>query len=135
MIERLKRSHFWWYQGPMILWAIALFVQSSIPSDDIPDWGILSHDKIIHFLIYVTFAATVCRAVRFQNKYPLLAVNHYFSTFLIVAMYAASDEFHQYFLSGRDCSLLDWLADCTGAILYLTSFWIKEKLKPEAVSE
>lgn len=135
MFERLKQNHFWRFQGPMIVWAIALFVQSSIPSNDLPDWGILSHDKIIHFLIYVVFAATVSRAVRFQKRYPLLAGSHFFSTFIIVAVYAASDEFHQYFVPGRNCSLLDWLADCSGAIVYLTSFWIKEKLQPAAVSE
>ncbi len=31
------------------------------------------------------------------------------------ALYGVSDEFHQYFVPGRDTSVYDWFADCTGA--------------------
>jgi len=35
----------------------------------------------------------------------------------IVACYGISDEIHQIFVPGRDASLYDWFADCTGAVL------------------
>ncbi|MEO8167206.1 MAG: VanZ family protein [bacterium] len=134
MLEALKKNHFLWYQGPMVLWAIALFTESSIPGDHIPDLEFLSHDKIIHFLIYTVFAFAVHRAVHYQKKFPLIAKYSYVATFIIVALYAASDELHQYFVPGRNCSLYDWFADCAGAITYLTLNWIFNKFKPVASS-
>ena len=35
----------------------------------------------------------------------------------ITACYGISDEIHQIFVPGRDASLYDWFADCTGAVL------------------
>ena len=35
----------------------------------------------------------------------------------IVVCYGITDEIHQLFVPGRDASVYDWLADCTGAIL------------------
>ena len=34
-------------------------------------------------------------------------------------LYAASDEFHQYFVPGRECKVTDWLFDCLGALMGL----------------
>ncbi len=134
MIKGLKQNHLLWYQGPMILWAIALFTQSSIPGDRIPDLAIFTHDKLIHCLIYVIFAFSVHRAIRYQTRFPLLLKHPYFFTFLIIALYGASDEFHQYFVPMRSCSLYDWLADCFGAVLLIGYHWVRRKLKPEVVS-
>lgn len=36
---------------------------------------------------------------------------------LIVAVYGAIDEFHQYFVPGRYASVLDWVADVAGGLL------------------
>lgn len=36
---------------------------------------------------------------------------------LITACYGISDEIHQIFVPGRDASIYDWFADCTGAVL------------------
>ena len=35
----------------------------------------------------------------------------------MAACYGISDEIHQIFVPGRDASLYDWLADCTGAVI------------------
>lgn len=134
LVERLKKNHFWWYQGPMVLWALALFTQSSIPGTQIPELELLSHDKIIHCLIYVVFGFTVHRAIRYQSRFPFLAEHQYLFTMLIVAVYGATDELHQYFVPTRSCSIFDWLADCLGAVLYLSFFWLKSRLKPARAS-
>jgi VanZ family protein len=118
----------------MCVWAVALFAQSSIPGDRIPDIEFFTHDKLIHFLIYVVFAAAVHRAVRFQDRYPLLAEHHYFFTVLIVTLYGASDEVHQYFVPNRNCSVYDWLADTVGGIAVVAFHWLKCRLKPEVRS-
>ncbi len=128
MIEKLKAHPFLWYQGPVILWALALFLQSSIPGDDIPELGLLKHDKIIHFLIYVIFAFVVHRAVRNQSLFPFLARHHYVATLLIVSLYGAGDEWHQAFVPGRDASVFDWLADTGGGMVYLAGYWLRGKI-------
>jgi VanZ family protein len=118
----------------MFLWALALFTESSIQGDDIPDFGFLTHDKVIHFFIYTIFALVVYRAVRHQERFPLLARHGYLATFFIVALYAATDELHQYFVPNRDCSLYDWFADCLGAVTYLTFDWIASRSRSTAAS-
>lgn len=130
MIERLRRNHFLWYQGPVIVWAAALFTQSSIPGNFIPSEGFFNHDKLIHFLIYLVFAAAVHRAIRFQDRFPLLKQHHYIFTILIVMLFGASDELHQYFVPNRSCRLNDWVADTLGAIVYTALHWLKNITKP-----
>jgi VanZ family protein len=132
--EKLKRNHFWWYEGPMILWAIALFTQSSIPGADIPDVWVLSYDKAIHAIIYMVFAWTVHRGVVHQTRFPFLARHHYLVTFVIVALYGATDEFHQSFVPQRSSSLYDWFADCAGTLVFLSFVWLRSKWKPAPVS-
>ncbi len=128
MIAWLKRSRFRWYQGPMIVWAAALFIQSSIPSSELPSWEFLTHDKLLHFLVYVIFAAAVHRAIVHQDRFPLFARRAYVFTILLVALYGASDELHQYFVPGRECSLKDWMADCLGAVVFVGWHWAKMKI-------
>jgi len=36
---------------------------------------------------------------------------------IIVSLYGATDEFHQYFVPNRDCEFWDWLADFGGAVI------------------
>lgn len=132
MFERLRQNLFLWHQGPMIVWAAALFIQSSIPGDNIPEWSVLSHDKIIHFLIYIVFAVTVHRGIRNQQRFPLLAQHHWIATVVIVSVYGASDEFHQYFVPNRSCSVYDWGADSLGAVVYVAGSWLQTKLRSAA---
>jgi len=46
-------------------------------------------------------------------------------SFLLAALYAASDEYHQGFVSGRDASWADWGLDVAGAAaaMLLTALW------------
>lgn len=134
MTEVLKNYRFLRYQGPMIFWAVALFTQSSLPSYRIPDLSIFTQDKLIHFIIYVIFAATVHRAITHQATFTTLKRHQYVFTILIVAVYGASDEIHQYFVPTRSCSLLDWIADVTGSLVFVVFHYARAKLKPTAQS-
>ena len=48
-------------------------------------------------------------------------------SFALAALYAASDEYHQSFVSGRDASWLDWGVDVAGAAaaMLLTALWVQ----------
>lgn len=129
MLERLRQNPFWWYQGPMVVWATLLFILSSIPGTEIPALWVFGYDKVIHFLLYVVLAWTVYRAIVHQEWNVTLKKHPYIFTILIVALYGATDEWHQLFVPKRSCSLYDWFADCIGAMTVCAAYWLRAKLK------
>lgn len=129
MLERLRQNRFWWYQGPMVVWATTLFVLSSIPGTEIPALWVFGHDKVIHFLLYVVLAWTVYRAIQNQEWNASLKKHRYLATILIVALYGATDEVHQLFVPQRSGNLYDWIADCIGAATVSAAYWVRAKLK------
>ena len=120
-------SRFISFQLPAIFWALLIFISSSIPSQDLPKIGILRFDKIIHFLIYLILAYLCNRAVRNQNRYPALRKHHLAFTVLCTLLYGATDELHQLFVPGRECSLLDLTADLVGAIVLTGVLWLRTR--------
>jgi VanZ family protein len=50
-------------------------------------------------------------------------------TLLVVALYAATDEFHQHFVPSREASIRDVLIDCSGAILALIFIRLAARLR------
>lgn len=70
--------------------------------------------KSAHFLIYVVLgnlsllAVISYKGLKFSVR-PLIAA-------AICLIYAASDEFHQYFVPGRSCELRDMCIDFSGAV-------------------
>ena len=40
------------------------------------------------------------------------------------AVYGVLDEYHQGFVPGRSVEFYDFLADCGGALLYTSIFWL-----------
>ena len=67
--------------------------------------------KLIHFGQYALLAFLWWRALRtrLDNRSAALAA------FLVTIAYAATDEWHQSFVEGRNGSPLDWLIDSAGA--------------------
>ena len=72
--------------------------------------------KIGHFTEYAILAALLWRALRGTfagiGKATLMS-----AAFLVCAAFAASDEFHQSFVSTRTASLHDVMIDCIGAFV------------------
>ena len=52
-------------------------------------------------------------------KYSFTKRAKYVLAFLITAVYAASDEFHQLFVQGRSCQVTDVMIDSSGALVGL----------------
>jgi len=112
MQPRLKG--FFLYTFPAILWAVAIFAASSIPSEDFPSLGILSQDKLLHLSVYLGLGLLLERAFRHQTVLPLLARSSKLSAILTAAIYGVSDEFHQSFVPGRSMDVWDVVADVLG---------------------
>lgn len=100
---------------PAILVMAGIFILSSIPSKEMPSFGIW--DTLVkkggHMLGYGVLALSYWHALRWSRKYAWLA-------FVLAVVYALTDEFHQLFVAGRHASFLDALGfDAGGALLGL----------------
>jgi VanZ family protein len=117
------------YIFPAVLWALTIFVESSIPSSSIPESEIFKFDKLIHCGIYFIFAVLLYRALRMNGVSDTLRSRAWLVTLAIIALYGASDEFHQYFVPGRAMEFFDWVADVTGGILWVTGIGIYNRIQ------
>lgn len=104
--------------------AIVIFIFSHIPGASYPSHpGFLNY--VAHFTEYLVFASLIAIAFTGGRLKPwqvaLLAL-------VIASAYAASDEFHQYFIPGRISDPMDWLTDTAGATLgvILTTLTLKK---------
>lgn len=66
--------------------------------------------KTAHFLEFTGFAVLIYNAL-----YQTFGFSKPFISFILTAVYAASDEIHQLFVEGRACRLFDFFIDCCGA--------------------
>jgi VanZ family protein len=109
----------------VLLWAALIFTLSAIQGSGYPSHpGFLNY--IAHFGEYMVFAVLLTLALDSQKrplwKSALIAI-------AIASIYAVSDEFHQYFVPGRECDPIDWLTDTIGAIIGSAGavFWLSYK--------
>ena len=95
-------------------WAGVLYYLSAQPGTDTP-LLFLHQDKIMHFVAFgllgfLTMGAIRARGQIYRNWQVWLVV-------LLVGLYGIADEFHQYFVPGRDASIEDIAADMAGGIM------------------
>jgi VanZ family protein len=120
------------YQAPAVLWAVIIFILSSIPSVNLPKFGWLASDKMAHVGVFMVFAGLTCRALRHQQLFPLFSRRAFLFTVLFTAVYGALDELHQYFVPGRDSDPVDWIADVAGSIVLVAAIWMWQKISSPA---
>ena len=112
------------YQAPAFIWALIIFVASSIPTSMIP-WAFLrAPDKIIHVVIFLILGILVYRALETDSDRGIFFYKKVLLMFGIVLSYGILDELHQGFTPGRSVDFYDLLADAVGgitagAVLYL----------------
>jgi VanZ family protein len=96
-----------------VIWLLSS--QSILPQPK----GILGWDKLQHFAAFTVLAAAVGIWISpaFWKRRPALSL---LLAALVGSAYGAVDEFHQYFVPGRECSFWDWLADTFGAFFGAT---------------
>jgi VanZ family protein len=103
---------------PVLLWAAAIFVSSSIPGVRLPETRLLRLDTLLHFLVYFCLAWLINRSLRGQRRFPLLARRHLPATILLTVVYGMTDEVHQLFVPGRSAAWSDLAADAAGGVLF-----------------
>jgi VanZ family protein len=105
----LRRLDPW---GPPLLLMVVIFVLSAQPSLN-SGLGLADEigRKVVHFAEYALLAYLWWRALRTK----LSADAALLAAFAIASAYAATDEFHQTFVSGRHGTPVDWLIDTAGA--------------------
>lgn len=91
----------------LIYW---LSAQTTIPT---PHW--FSHqDKLIHAGVFAVMGFLAWRCFKHMSLNPLgVAV----LSLLFCSLYGIFDEFHQFFVPGRQSDAVDWLADTVGALM------------------
>ena len=116
------------YQLPLIIWAIVIFIESSIPSLRLPEIkSPIGPDKIAHFCIFLIFAVLSYRAFYYQSKFPKLKKYAIVISLILSSLYGYLDELHQFFVVGRSYDMYDWTADTLGALVYLAIVFFRRQ--------
>lgn len=98
--------------APLII--IALWILSSQSTIPIMQ-GPAGVDKILHLIAYTVLAISV--GLWFSKESLLKKpVRILFICIAVASVYGVIDELHQYFVAGRSCDLMDWVADTLGGI-------------------
>ena len=84
-----------------------------------------SADKVAHLLEYSGLGLLVAWTL---GSYGLPRSKALLLAGIACSLYGASDELHQLFVPGRECDLVDWLADTTGGACGAVAwYWASRK--------
>jgi VanZ family protein len=107
-----------WRWGPAILVMSIIFLASSTPKSELPDFGLWDAfaKKGGHMAGYALLAAAFFHAL---SKNRTMGQSPFFLAAVFAVLYAISDEWHQKFIPGRSASVWDVAIDAAGIILGL----------------
>lgn len=102
--------------GMAVLMMLAIFFASSTPGSDLPQFGQwdLFAKKGGHLFGYALLAVGYLRGLANGKA---VTKRHWILAVIFASLYAASDEFHQHFVPGRNSSFNDIIIDTVGAAL------------------
>ncbi len=96
-----------------LLWAAVIFVFSTRPEAP-SGWELFPHqDKAFHFIAYA-FLMLLLYKVFIHSPYRTITLYAVSLAALISVGYGTAIEFYQWYLPGRECSIADFLANCSG---------------------
>lgn len=117
---------------PLVLYWLLLLLLTSLPAESLP--SVKLSDKIEHFLAFFGLGFLLNLAFYFEERYPIINKYSALFTFIAGVLYAAFDELHQSFIPGRNCDIIDVVADVIGLFigiciinLFIWLFLDKEK--------
>jgi VanZ family protein len=102
---------------PAVAWAGLIFFLSAQPDETLEKLGLQGQLLSIggHLVVYFVLMVLLVVALRLSSNLPSRQV--YILSFLIVALYGLSDEYHQSFVPGRTATIADWFVDLIGAAI------------------
>lgn len=107
--------------GPAILFMVVIFSFSSVPSDEMPNFGLV--DFIIkkggHALGYGLLALTYLHGLQGKHSGQSKIRQTMLIAWALSVLYSATDEFHQSFIPGRHPAVTDVMIDSVGAAVAL----------------
>ncbi len=112
-----KLNHIFRYQFPAVLWAVMIFIASSIPAKYLPSQAFFGFDKIVHITLFFIFGLLVYRALEPINGSGQINFARLFFPIAVVIFYGIMDEIHQGSVPGRTLDAYDALADTVGGLL------------------
>ena len=116
------------FQLPILLWAVIIFLLSSISK--IPDLnrGDLPLDKLVHLIEYFLLGILMARGLYYQNNIKINQ-RYFLYSILVAAAIGFIDESYQFFVPNRDASILDFVFDCLGCVagVFIFNKYIKDE--------
>ncbi len=85
--------------------------------------------KTAHLVEYSILGLLLWRLVRLDPAWESCRSWQYLTALLLAALYAASDEYHQKFVPGRNAAVSDVLLDTCGAGVGLALVWAARRLR------
>jgi len=140
--------------GPLIVWAILIFIGSSDLLSASHTSAFLAKPlhwllpnaseatlRTIHFILrkaghfteYAILAWLAARAFRTSSR-ELLSNHWFWLSLLLVIIYSLSDEFHQSFVPSRTASIYDSMIDTFGGLAMLVFLAIRQRGRSPRVS-
>ena len=122
------------YYLPLLIWMGIIFYFSSKKGSGYPmkTWQFYMERKGAHIAEYFLLAVLFLR-IFFLGRFDWISRQKkylpYASAFVFSFIFAVSDEFHQYFIFGREGKISDIGIDVIGIILALLAYWIAMKQK------
>jgi len=118
----MKKFLKFWF--PVVVWMGVIFVFSAIPNlrTDLKQDFLLR--KIAHMVEFGILAFLLYRAIIVNEPKIKKAIIY---ALIIALFYAFSDEFHQLFVRGRQCSIKDVGIDAMGIFIFSIACYYKNR--------
>ena len=108
----------YWIRGGCIAVAFFMAVLLFALADKAGQVPLLPYlpDKLVHFCYYGVMAGLL--AFGLGRRWWWIALG-------VVPLIGALDEWHQFYVPGRDASAFDWLADVLGTVAVTFVYWVR----------
>jgi VanZ family protein len=106
-----------------------IFVLSSIPGSALSPLEFANAHLIAHLILYGTLCYLGYNALRHQNYSGFMRDFSPLIALVFVALYGASDEYHQSFVPGRQEELKNLLWDISAAVAVVLTVIILQRIR------
>lgn len=111
-----------------IIWMLLIFWESSIGDYSVVPGVSDGHNDVMSSIVHVLAYLILC--FLFIKSFIISGVRRNQAIiygFLLSALYGATDEWHQFFVPGREMHFGDWLLDVAGSLIVFSFYKYKIK--------